>query len=197
MKTIPQQYKDIHYRSRTEARWAFFWDLADIEFNYEPEGFDVWGEWYVPDFLVNGVYFEVKPKIDRSDREIRLAAGLARDQNAIVVIAAGNPGQAKLDAYHPNGDVTEAVIVDEFKSDRGAWLAHRADGGSWAVPLVKGLSNCAATGREHALLNEAGRLQFNRPVFAEMDTNGFEHLLRPTVRILANLKALRSKGDAE
>lgn len=196
MPAIPQEHNGIHYRSRTEARWGEFWTLAGLDFEYEPEGFDLWGEWYVPDFLVNGVYFEIKPRTDRSDRETRLAAALAADQKSLVVIAAGNPGRASLRAYHPKGEETRAAIVEEFRSEQGAWLAHLADGGSWAVPLAAGLGNCAATGQEHALLDVAGRLQFNRPVFAEKDPRSFERLARPTARVLTAVRALRWKGDA-
>lgn len=68
MKAIETQYKGYRFRSRLEARWAVFFDALGIEWEYEPEGYDL-GEagWYLPDFFINlgndhQVWFEVKGK---------------------------------------------------------------------------------------------------------------------------------------
>lgn len=69
MKAIETKYKGYRFRSRLEARWAVFFDALGIQWEYEPEGFDL-GEagWYLPDFLIfcddnsEGVWFEVKGK---------------------------------------------------------------------------------------------------------------------------------------
>lgn len=64
MTVLPLEapYNGTMYRSRTEARWAIMFDAAGIEFQYEPDGFDLRGEWYVPDFWVPAwnSYVEVK-----------------------------------------------------------------------------------------------------------------------------------------
>lgn len=161
MRAIPQSHNGIRYRSRTEARWAEFWALAEIPFEYEPEGFDLDGEWYVPDFRVGGLYFEVKG-VEPNDRERRVAEKLAAITKAPVVIADGNPGASKLICFGIGDQPGGCVIVEEFRGD-GAWLAEFVDGGGWAVPLRDGLVNCAATGQEHPMLAEAGRLQFRQP----------------------------------
>jgi len=51
IKAIETRYNGYHFRSRLEARWAVFFDTAGINYQYEPEGFDL-GEsgWYLPDF---------------------------------------------------------------------------------------------------------------------------------------------------
>ena len=66
MKAIETRYKGYHFRSRTEARWACFFDELGVKWEYEPEGFDL-GEVgrYLPDFRVTypgwkPVWFEVK-----------------------------------------------------------------------------------------------------------------------------------------
>lgn len=38
---IPTEFKGITYRSRTEARWAVFFDALGAEFTYEPEGYQL------------------------------------------------------------------------------------------------------------------------------------------------------------
>lgn len=66
IKAIETQYRGHLFRSRLEARWAIFFDCMGIQWEYEPEGFDVDGTWYLPDFrcvypLGDKVLFEVKP----------------------------------------------------------------------------------------------------------------------------------------
>ncbi len=189
MKAIPQLHNGIAYRSRTEARWAEFFSLTSIPFEYEPEGFDVGGEWYVPDFRLNrSVYFEVKGT-SPNERERRLAQGLAELTNAPVVLAAGNPGMAKLLAYGVAKTETPCVVVDEYRRDDGAWVAEFADGGGWALPLCGGLVNCAATGAEHSLLAEAGRLQFRKPIGGDHGFQGLDEIVTDLVRRLMTERA--------
>lgn len=159
---IPQLHDGILYRSRTEARWGEFWSLAQVPVEYEPEGFDLDGEWYVPDFRVGPVYFEVKGAAPTA-REWRVARLLAKETCVPVVVAVGNPGFADLHVIKVDGSTTKCTIVEEFRSEQGAWLAEFADGGGWALPLRDGLRNCAATGEGHGCLVEAGRLQFRLP----------------------------------
>lgn len=62
-KAIETEYDGYRFRSRLEARWAVFFNAAGIRYQYEPEGFDVDGVWYLPDFYLPDfdVYCEVKP----------------------------------------------------------------------------------------------------------------------------------------
>lgn len=51
IKAIQTQYNGYRFRSRLEARWAVFFDALEIEYQYEPEGFDLGAlGWYLPDF---------------------------------------------------------------------------------------------------------------------------------------------------
>ena len=55
IKAIETVYKGYHFRSRLEARWAVFFDALGLEWEYEPEGFDLGdGIYYLPDFLITG-----------------------------------------------------------------------------------------------------------------------------------------------
>lgn len=62
IKAIETKYKGYRFRSRLEARWAVFFDAMGVDWEYEPEGFDLGhGLKYLPDFLVSGKYYvEVK-----------------------------------------------------------------------------------------------------------------------------------------
>lgn len=60
---IQTEYDGYLFRSRLEARWAVFFDNAGIDYEYEPEGFDLNGEYYLPDFYLPDfeIYVEIKP----------------------------------------------------------------------------------------------------------------------------------------
>ena len=60
---IETVYNGLRFRSRLEARWAVFFDAANIKYEYEPDGFEFNGEKYLPDFYLpeHEAYIEVKP----------------------------------------------------------------------------------------------------------------------------------------
>ncbi|MBD9542931.1 hypothetical protein IB276_26140 [Ensifer sp. ENS04] len=61
MKAIPTAYAGVNFRSRLEAQWAAFFDLAGIRWQYEPIDLEGWA----PDFLLytslGHILVEVKP----------------------------------------------------------------------------------------------------------------------------------------
>lgn len=63
IKPIETYYNGYRFRSRLEARWAVFFDSMEIQYEYEPEGFELpSGEYYLPDFHLPSLktYVEVK-----------------------------------------------------------------------------------------------------------------------------------------
>ncbi|WMJ87767.1 hypothetical protein [Anaerocolumna sp. MB42-C2] len=76
IKVIQTYYNGYLFRSRLEARWAVFFDACGVEYEYEPEGYDLGnGMMYLPDFLLHGVdgrdggdlYVEVKGQMNDND----------------------------------------------------------------------------------------------------------------------------------
>jgi hypothetical protein len=65
MQPITTVYRGYRFRSRLEARWAVFFDALGLNWTYEPEGFDLDGDWYLPDFRVTSgeitYWYEIKP----------------------------------------------------------------------------------------------------------------------------------------
>lgn len=53
IKPIQTRYKGYHFRSRLEARWAVFFDALALEWEYEPQGFELPSGLYLPDFKVS------------------------------------------------------------------------------------------------------------------------------------------------
>lgn len=73
IKAIETEYNGYRFRSRLEARWAVFFDAMGIEYQYEPEGFDLGdGYYYLPDFYMpeHDVWVEIKGKaLTEEERE--------------------------------------------------------------------------------------------------------------------------------
>ena len=53
IRAIETEYDGYRFRSRLEARWAVFFDALGVDYEYEPEGFELpSGKRYLPDFRV-------------------------------------------------------------------------------------------------------------------------------------------------
>jgi hypothetical protein len=78
IKAIPTTYANVRFRSRLEARWAAFFDLAGVPWEYEPIDLDGW----CPDFRIisagQSVLVEVKP-VERKKCEICEKMKLPKD----------------------------------------------------------------------------------------------------------------------
>jgi hypothetical protein len=75
IKAIETEFNGVKYRSRNEARWGIFLGCLGIEFEYEPEGYEIKiGDEtirYLPDFFIQkqtvfdkNLYLEIKPSSD-------------------------------------------------------------------------------------------------------------------------------------
>ena len=65
IKAIETHYNGFRFRSRVEARWAVFFDAANIQYEYELEGFNIEGTKYLPDFYLPEYHrwIEIKGKL--------------------------------------------------------------------------------------------------------------------------------------
>tara|TARA_R100001443_G_scaffold65698_2_gene74923 strand:- start:920 stop:1465 length:546 start_codon:yes stop_codon:yes gene_type:complete len=95
IKSIETYYKGYLCRSRTEARWLVAFDKAGIQYEYEPEGFDLAlvGK-YLPDFYLPQVdmYAEVKGK-KFTLKELKKARALADYEEKSVLLLDGAPSR--------------------------------------------------------------------------------------------------------
>ncbi|WP_314389244.1 hypothetical protein [uncultured Abiotrophia sp.] len=62
IKPIETKYNGFKFRSRLEARWAVFFDMIGLKYEYEVEGFEMKGIRYLPDFYIPSLdrWFEIK-----------------------------------------------------------------------------------------------------------------------------------------
>ena len=63
IKAIDTRYRGYRFRSRLEARWAVFLDELSLEWEYEPEGYELPSGNYLCDFWLPGwqAWLEIKP----------------------------------------------------------------------------------------------------------------------------------------
>lgn len=76
INAIETRYAGCRFRSRLEARWAVFFDTLGIRWEYEPQGFVIDGQTYLPDFLLPqcGTWVEVKGHAEDLDHKLLEAA---------------------------------------------------------------------------------------------------------------------------
>ena len=95
VKPIETLYNGVTFRSRLEARWAVFFDMWGIEWQYEPEGFETAAGRWVPDFFLPQVSMmvEVKPTVAAVDQRViaRASAYLTALDSHPVLILPGQP----------------------------------------------------------------------------------------------------------
>lgn len=70
IKAIETRYKGFRFRSRLEARWAVFFDVAKVAWEYEPQGYKLPSGPYLPDFWLTDLesFVEVKPPLSTKAR---------------------------------------------------------------------------------------------------------------------------------
>ncbi len=88
INAIPTEYKGLRFRSRTEAKWAAFFDALKIPWQYKP--LDLAG--YVPDFVIHDrLLVEVKPEFNRAELHRHAAKIVASGWEHDFAIASGTP----------------------------------------------------------------------------------------------------------
>lgn len=118
IKPIETIYNGYRFRSRLEARWAVFFDALGIEYEYEPEGYDL-GDvgWYLPDFWLPQVkmFAEIKPtKFTPSEWE--KCWQLCKQSDCGVLMLVGTPAQKPYWGFTP-GNYCAGWHCTECKGD--------------------------------------------------------------------------------
>jgi hypothetical protein len=126
LKPIQTRYNGYNFRSRLEARWAVFLDEMNIDYEYEHEGFDLNGIWYLPDFWLptfNGECFlEVKPTA-LNKTELEKAKRLCFISHKPIILAIGSPNYKSYEILlWGNSNGVEAVysmmgLINCFKAE--------------------------------------------------------------------------------
>lgn len=104
-RAIETPYDGWIFRSRTEARWAVFWNALGLRYEYEPEGFELASYRYLPDFWLPDIriWVEVKPDYPSLGGK-KKANLLSRATDRPVLVVCGMPWDEQgYVAYAPKG----------------------------------------------------------------------------------------------
>jgi len=97
IKAIETRYNGYRFRSRTEARWAVFFDALGVKYEYEPEGFELPEGRYLPDFRLRDprvtapIWIEIKGRRPSASEFAKLDA-LFMGETCSVYALVGSPG---------------------------------------------------------------------------------------------------------
>jgi hypothetical protein len=108
IKPIETVYKGYRFRSRTEARWAIFFDWREVAWEYEREGYDLGGTYYLPDFWLSTInmWAEVKPD-EFTPEERRKCELLCCHTGKPVLLLSGQPNNQPYQYVDGRGGVLE------------------------------------------------------------------------------------------
>lgn len=131
VQAIETRYKGYRFRSRTEARWAVFFDAVGYDWTYEDQGYAFAdGTSYLPDFRVQteaGTFFaEVKGDM--------LGLSLLETKKILLLAAATEQRVLLLDGPPDTRMYADANTLLQVLEGEFDWAWHVAN--SWADPEV-------------------------------------------------------------
>lgn len=144
IQAIETVYKGYRFRSRTEARWAVFFDTIGIKYIYEPEGYVFEdGTHYLPDFYLPNakMFFEVKG-IEPSPEDMRKINKLATYSKKHVAIGYSDMSFQATSFW---GDANENIIA-EFDTKGESWLIQCHSCGEYQFIGSCGIWSCRGCG---------------------------------------------------
>lgn len=140
MKAIETRYAGHRFRSRLEARWAVFFDHLGIRWQYEPQGFNIQGRPYLPDFLLpdTQTWVEVKGNEEHLDHDLMEAFALALPRGARVVLLGPLPEAKTPGNWDWAWQSLHSAYIDEAdRSVFGEWIGF----GPWQPTVLRDTSS--------------------------------------------------------
>lgn len=138
---IETSYAGYRFRSRLEARWAVFFKHLGIDFRYEPQGYVLDGEPYLPDFLIHPgtpleTWVEIKGQFPDAG-EIAKASKLAEGTGIRTYLYFGPVEQ-------PGRGLSQMTTWDAYFREWGpqpywsnehGWMYHATEAFKWEAAL--------------------------------------------------------------
>lgn len=114
---IETAYAGHLFRSRLEARWALFFETLGLRWRYEPEGFELPGGKYLPDFWIAGIgWVEIKPEAPTPQERMRIQELAVGTEVPGFILGGTIP---RTDIGYLEGGQVEDLAVEAFFSTGG------------------------------------------------------------------------------
>lgn len=112
INAIPVRYDNILFRSRLEAQWAYYFDLQQMPWQYEPVGFRIDHSGYLPDFYLpqQECWVEVKGPAFAKDAYFK-ATEISTFTSLPILILNQHPKNRAFELIYPNQEI-KLVYVD-------------------------------------------------------------------------------------
>ena len=119
IKALPTSYRGGAFKSRLEARWAYYFDLIGAKWQYEPDGFALPSGNYCPDFLVgDSTYVEIKPFNPVPKLAIQKIKEFSTENT--IVLCVGAPGPQWQQGFR-NGEAFETAHFTSYAFWEKKW----------------------------------------------------------------------------
>ena len=115
IKAINTLYKGNYFRSRTEARWAVYFDALGVRWEYEKEGYSLGdGIHYLPDFWFpdDNMYGEVKGEHSIDYDDMQKMQRLCEQSKKTVCLFIGIPDRTVCTNFRFDHETGEAELRD-------------------------------------------------------------------------------------
>lgn len=135
LRPIQTIFKGYRFRSRLEARWAVFLEALGLQWEYEPQGFELRdGTRYLPDFYLPNqeTFVEIKPAVKMLQKHIYLAGKFSCGVKFVNAHGVNNwreliaPLYSKMNQLNHNSRESE-LWANGFHRITGPWLAKPYD----------------------------------------------------------------------
>lgn len=170
IKPIETIYNGYRFRSRLEARWAVFFDAAGIKYQYEPEGFEIKGIRYLPDFYLPELDTHIEVKADTVD-------AIPDVERCYKMITWGGP-------------IKRIVFLSDVPGD--------CDGGMWHFPALYWCDDRVTTGwyffhddGDNSCMGQVSSASYRRPFSFTHEGNIFI----PSYKTITNAFSLSAISD--
>lgn len=124
IKPIPTFFDGVMFRSKLEARWAYFFNLCKIKWQYELEGYEFDDIKYLPDFYLpeTKILIEIKPNLNFAKEEVTFnkLSNFSKSTKERFLIFVDTPIKAKYYTLKAVSDiVNNQPVLSEIKL---AWI---------------------------------------------------------------------------
>lgn len=139
IKPIETIYNGYRFRSRLEARWAVFFDACYIEYEYEPEGYELSdGTKYLPDFYLPKFDLFVEIKNPSLNPAMQGKSSFSSEEfQKLKKLAQGTDKQAII-FFSPPMETWGLLYTQDFTCSSGGWSEWYATFSeeNWPILLV-------------------------------------------------------------